>query len=291
MKRILPLLLLLFIPFSSFCQNLSGIWEGEFSTDLVPPQRRTFFMHLEIQQTGSDVRAIFFNSPQQDITQPGVMYRISGRFGKKGKNMFPITLTRDGIIKNNIAGGAEAFIGLNAWYLQNDTIQVLYGTWIPNQGSPRSDGAGGVFWVRKASDTISDYAISQLQQKIKKGIKNQLPGYALPQSITAGIIAKNYSQREDIIADTILVPSENVSIELYDNAETDGDSVSIYADDKPVLLQQLLSAKPIITNVALTKGKQHKISLFADNMGKIPPNTALMIIIFFFRQITIPTPV
>jgi hypothetical protein len=242
-------------------------------------------MHMEILQSGNDIRAIFFNSPQQDIEHPGVMYHISGRLGKKGKkgkkgkSMFPITLARDGIIKNNIGGVAEVFLGLDAWYLQNDTMQVLYGTWIPNQLSPRSDGAGGVFRVRKASDTISGYAMSQLQQKIKKRIKKQQPDYTLPQTITAGVIAKNYSQREDMIADTILVPSENVSIELYDNAEADGDSVSIYADDKPVLLQQLLGAKPIITNVALSKGKRHKISLFADNMGKIPPNTALMIII------------
>ncbi len=279
MKRIRPLLLLFFIPLSSFCQDLSGIWEGEFSTDLVPPKRRTFFMHIEIQQTGSDVRAIFFNAPQHDIVHPGVMYRISGQLGKKQAWMYPITLYRDGIIKNNIDRMAEVFIGLNAWHLQNDTVQVLYGTWIPSQRSPRSDGAGGVFWVRKASDTISQYAISQLQKKIKKSTKKKLPDYTLPQSITAGVIAKNYSQREDIIADTILVPSENVSIELYDNAETDGDSVSVYVDNRPVLLQKLLSAKPIIANLRLTKGKQYKISLFADNMGKIPPNTALMVII------------
>jgi hypothetical protein len=193
--------------------------------------------------------------------------------------MFPITLYRDGIIKNNIDRVAEVFIGLNVWYLQNDTVQVLYGTWIPNQRSPRPDGAGGVFWVRKASDTISQYAISQLQQKIKKSTKKKLPVDTVMQHITAGAIVKNYNHRKEMIADTILVPSENVRIELYDNAEADGDSVSIYDDNKPVLLKQLLSTKPIVTNLTLTKGKQHKISLFADNMGTIPPNTALMVII------------
>jgi hypothetical protein len=254
MKKIQFLLLLLFISCSSFCQDLSGIWEGEFSTDLVPPQRRTFFMHMEIQQAGRDVRAIFFNSQQHEIVHPGVMYRISGRYNKKKEWMFPITLYRDGIIRNNIDRVADVFIGLNIWHLQNDTVQVLYGTWIPNQRSPRPDGAGGVFWVRKASDTISQYAISQLKQKIKKNTKKKLPVDTAMQHITAGTIVKNYSQRKEMIADTILVPSENVRIELYDNAETDGDSVSIYADDKPVLLQQLLSAKPIITNLLITKG-------------------------------------
>jgi hypothetical protein len=278
MKKIHFPVLLLFISYNSFCQNLSGIWEGEFSTDLVPYQRRTFFMHMEIQQNGNDIRAIFFNAPQHDIVHPGVMYLISGRLRKKAKNMFPVTLAREGIIKNNIGGVAEAFIGLNAWYLQNDTMQVLYGTWIPSQLSPRTDGAGGVFRVRKASDTISQYASSQLRQKIKKSTKKQHPADTLLQHIAAGVIAKNYSQRKNIVADTILLPSENVRIELYDNAETDGDSVSIYVDDKPVLLQQQLSTKPIVTNLLLTKGKQHKVSLFADNLGAIPPNTALMIL-------------
>jgi hypothetical protein len=279
MKKIQFLVLLLFISHTSFSQNLSGIWEGEFSTDLVPFKRRTFFMHMEILQNGNHIGAIFFTSTQQDIEHPGVMYHISGRLRKKGKNMFPVTLAREHIIKNNIGGVADVFLGLDAWYLQNDTMQVLYGTWIPNQLSPRSDGAGGVFWLRKASDTISQYAISQLGQKVKKSTKKQQPADTLSQHTAAGDIAKNYSQRKNIVADTILVPSENVRIELYDNAETDGDSVSIYVDDKPVLLQQQLGTKPIVTNLLLTKGKQYKVSLFADNMGAIPPNTALMVII------------
>jgi hypothetical protein len=277
-KKILSILLIYGLPASIFCQNLSGIWEGEFSTDMLPDKRRTFFMHMEIQQTGRDVRAVFFNAPSHDITQPGVMYLVSGCFGKKGKKGFPLTLTREGIIQNNIAATAEVFIGLNANHFQNDSMQVLYGTWMPTRASPRSDGAGGTFWLRRACDTISQYAVNQIQKKIKKTIRNKLLIKATAQITVSGVPVKSYSQRQDIITDTILLPSANVQLELYDNAEKDGDSVSLYMDDKPVLIQRVLSTKPLIVNQRLTKDKAHKIVLFADNVGAIPPNTALMVV-------------
>jgi hypothetical protein len=284
MKKIPPFLLLLLFHSGGFCQDLTGIWEGEFRTDLAPNNIRTFFMHMEILQTGRDVRAVFFNSQPYDIAHPGVMYRISGRFStKKGLLMFPLTLYRDRIIQNSISRGvAEVFIGFNAWYMEKDSMQLLYGIWIPGQYSPRSDGAGGAFWLRRATDTISAFTAGQLQQpvkKIKKVNKALLPAdtAALYKKDVANV--KTYASRQQSIADTIAVPSENVRIELFDNAEIDGDSVSIYLDDKPVLLQQLLSTQPIVKDLVLTKGKTHKISVFADNMGAIPPNTALMVII------------
>jgi hypothetical protein len=277
MKTVLTLLLFLF-SFCVFGQDVSGTWEGEFSSDLVFPLRRSFFMHMEIQQSGREVRAVFFNAPLHDITHPGVMYRVSGRYDKKKKRLFPLNLYRDGIIQNNIGGVAEAFISLTTWWLKNDTAQLLYGTWEPSQRSPRSDGAGGVFWLRKVDDTISAYAARMLLQKGKKVQKNIHPADTVLPNIPRSNMVKNYSQRQQHIYDTVTVPSENVFIELYDNAETDGDSISVYVDDKPILVQQQLSTKPIIANITLAPGRNHTISLFAHNLGAIPPNTALMVI-------------
>ena len=284
--KIIRTLLLLLTPLCGYSQDLSGIWEGEFRTDLAPNNIRTFFMHMEILHTGRDIRAVFFTSQPDDIAHPGVMYRISGRFStKKGQLKFPLTLYRDRIIQNSISRGvAEVFVGFNAWYLEKDGVQLLYGTWIPNQGSPRGDGAGGVFWLRRATDSISPYAISHLQQRTKPAKKKKIKPLP-PDTITVtaskneDAIAKTYTQRRQNITDTITVPLEDVRIELYDNAEIDGDSVTVYINDRPVLVQRSLGTNPIVTNVQLMKGKEYKVSLFADNLGAIPPNTALMVII------------
>jgi hypothetical protein len=88
MKKIQTLLLLLFISCSSFCQELSGIWEGEFSTDLVPPKRRTFFMHIEIQQTGSDVRAIFLIRSSMILFTPALCTAFLAGTAKRKSGCF-----------------------------------------------------------------------------------------------------------------------------------------------------------------------------------------------------------
>jgi hypothetical protein len=59
----------------------------------------------------------------------------------------------------------------------------------------------------------------------------------------------------------------------------DGDSISIFFNDKILASSQKLSARAIKLNLALDNGKDfNEISMFADNLGSIPPNTALMIV-------------
>ncbi|MEO6540012.1 MAG: hypothetical protein ABIN74_03430, partial [Ferruginibacter sp.] len=66
---------------------------------------------------------------------------------------------------------------------------------------------------------------------------------------------------------------------VYDNALIDGDTVSIFYNDKLLLTHKLLSEKAIEINLELDeKQTHHEIVLFAENLGSIPPNTALVVI-------------
>jgi hypothetical protein len=66
---------------------------------------------------------------------------------------------------------------------------------------------------------------------------------------------------------------------VYDNAIMDGDTVSILYNGKLLLSHQLLSEKAIEINLVLDEKKtRHEITLFAENLGSIPPNTALVVI-------------
>jgi hypothetical protein len=59
----------------------------------------------------------------------------------------------------------------------------------------------------------------------------------------------------------------------------DGDTVSILYNGKMLLTHQLLSEKGIELNIELDeKQTRHEITLFAENLGSIPPNTALVVI-------------
>jgi hypothetical protein len=75
----------------------------------------------------------------------------------------------------------------------------------------------------------------------------------------------------------IEVDADSVKVALYDNGEVDNDSISLFYNRKLVATKQMLSSQPLNFTLPLNEGV-NEISMFAENLGKIPPNTALAII-------------
>ena len=68
-------------------------------------------------------------------------------------------------------------------------------------------------------------------------------------------------------------------IELYDNGEIDGDTVTIYHNNELLVAHAGISAKPVTVKIKVDKEHpHHELVMVADNLGSIPPNTSLMII-------------
>jgi len=74
----------------------------------------------------------------------------------------------------------------------------------------------------------------------------------------------------------IPVVSDSILVSLYDNSEIDFDTVSLFWNKKLIAYKQLLTDKPI--NFRLPVDSLEEISMFAENLGKLPPNTALLIV-------------
>ncbi len=73
--------------------------------------------------------------------------------------------------------------------------------------------------------------------------------------------------------------TDSIKISVYDNGEIDGDSISVYKNDSAIFINKPISTNPIVFYLSLDKSIQlQKIKMIAENMGSIPPNTALMII-------------
>ena len=70
---------------------------------------------------------------------------------------------------------------------------------------------------------------------------------------------------------------DSVKVQLYDNGEIDGDSVSLYLNGELILAHQKLLAEPKTLWIPIDKNLPvNKLVLFAENLGRLPPNTALM---------------
>jgi hypothetical protein len=85
--------------------------------------------------------------------------------------------------------------------------------------------------------------------------------------------------RTNELVKALTVSSTNVTVKLYDNGEIDGDTISVYFDNKQVLSAKRLTASPLVVNLTLDEGSNdHELVMVAENLGRIPPNTSLMIV-------------
>ena len=70
-----------------------------------------------------------------------------------------------------------------------------------------------------------------------------------------------------------------IRLDFYDNAEVDGDSITIKVDGRVVLSHQRLSTKPITTHIRVDESNPfHEVEMIAENLGSIPPNTAVLVV-------------
>jgi len=74
------------------------------------------------------------------------------------------------------------------------------------------------------------------------------------------------------------VKSDKIKVELFDDGEIDNDIVSLYFNKELVVDSKALTVNGYVVNLTLVPGKTNELVLYADNLGTIPPNTALMII-------------
>ena len=76
----------------------------------------------------------------------------------------------------------------------------------------------------------------------------------------------------------IIIHQKKLTLYVYDNGDVDGDSVSVFYNGKLMMNHMRLSEKPIVLNIDIDeKAKLHSIVLFAENLGTVPPNSALII--------------
>ena len=77
------------------------------------------------------------------------------------------------------------------------------------------------------------------------------------------------------------VTAENATftVDLYDNGEIDGDSISLFFNGRLVLSHKRLGDRAISLKLNVDESKDvNELIMYAENLGSIPPNTALMVV-------------
>lgn len=85
--------------------------------------------------------------------------------------------------------------------------------------------------------------------------------------------------RSNELMKSLTVNSPDVTVRLYDNGEIDGDTISVYLDNRLILSSKGLTAAPLTINFKIEdENTDHELIMVAENLGRIPPNTSLMVV-------------
>ncbi len=103
-------------------------------------------------------------------------------------------------------------------------------------------------------------------------VEKQKPPVTPPPSIQ-----EKFVKREKRFIKEIPVTGDSIEIRFYDNAEVDGDSISLFLDGKLIFEHVRLSAVPYIVKLAVSDIRDNsELVMVAENLGSIPPNTSYM---------------
>ncbi|HAT65913.1 MAG TPA: hypothetical protein DCS66_15180, partial [Flavobacteriaceae bacterium] len=94
------------------------------------------------------------------------------------------------------------------------------------------------------------------------------------------IIPSSTSGRPNNYLGCIEISSRITTIQVWDHGQIDGDIVSIIANGNTIINQQTLDgpSNPITVDYDFTNNGFNYITLFAHNLGDIPPNTCTIAI-------------
>lgn len=294
MPRIVFILTALILSQLSFSQTVTGSWYGKADV-MIQGSHNNYLTELILKQKGNEVEGIFgyyFKDSYQS-------FFIRGTYNPKTRainiNNIPLAFyasaNSGGIecpmdfygtlmvskVKNTVKG---SFFSDDRYKYTCPELRVNFLLDIKeNEDSVlRRSVAGRKIWQPQKEDFVI------ASQPAKIDISNAPPvttsnlPQVLPEQTQQSLVEK-FNKRKNIYNKDLEIESDSIRISFYDNGDIDGDSISVFLNKKPVLANQELSSRSLNLYLALdTLSEINEISMFADNLGRIPPNTALMIV-------------
>jgi hypothetical protein len=253
MKALFALLLLS----SSFCpraEDLNGIWKGTL-TQGPGGCYPSYFLELQINFADNRITGKAYDYYDKAHY---VKMNFTGRYNAQTHRL---VLIENKVLEADIPADCQACIktyDLN--YSKTGVVEELNGDWKGVYSEKRLMCPPGKIRLKKADASDFPVDIDQSDTLI-----------ALQQTL-------HLQPREDTVVKTVTVNNPQIKIDLYDDAEIDHDTVTVLINKKLLLYRQMLTDKPLTIHFNAFPGVEYELVMYADNLGDIPPNTALMMV-------------
>jgi hypothetical protein len=316
MRLVFYIVLLVAAPAVLRAQTISGSWYGRADVDLTG-MYNNYLTELVIKQKGNQVHGIFgyyfrdkyqsylihgtYNPRTREITilnLPVIYYGSNSTV-----NSIDCMTNFRGVLITSRMGtrlmGTFYHNGKYKYMCPDLKVNYALDTDDKSQDSTMVTAARAQIWKPQADDYVVDEVKaaapvapapagvaptgaaredmdSGFKAKADSGISMTMAAPALTDSLR---ITQSYIKRKAVMNRELLVESDSVRLSFYDNGEIDGDSISVFVNHQLVLSHQGLQEKAFNIYLHLDSTRElTEVSMFAENLGSIPPNTALMIV-------------
>jgi len=301
MVRNTLLLLLCLSTITAYTQSVAGSWFGKADV-IAQGVNNNYLTELVLKQKGDVVEGTF-SYYFKDVYQSFV---IKGTYNK---NTREVTIKNVPLIfykSSNTRTSVECPMTFNGILTVNKLETTIMGSFITadskykytcpevrvnlhvdnevKSNTPEITKASPIqkFWKPQEEDVV---VINTKDHKaVVVNRDNSIPG---PKAIGVNIsvnpnkdLIAQFEKRKNVInSKDIILESDSVRISFYDNGEIDGDTISVFLNKQPILVKHGLTTKAMNLYFALDSLMEYnELSMFAENLGKYPPNTALMVL-------------
>jgi hypothetical protein len=106
------------------------------------------------------------------------------------------------------------------------------------------------------------------------------PDIKIIEPVKQPTIEEKFQSRKKILATEIPLTGDSIELRFYDNAEIDGDSISLFLNNQLIFQHIRLLGSAYTIKLAVSELKQsNELIMVAENLGSIPPNTSYMVAI------------
>lgn len=254
--RLLSIIVLFFACITSFAQDLKGVWTGYMSTDLqnIRTLNVNYILHIK-DQNQNIVNGKAYLYRDHPIRAEGILDFIGVL------NNGRLSITELKILHSKIPSDSTRFLcikDLELTLTQRNGIENLTGTFT---------GAG--------ENTIPCYPGQVYLQRFNDANAQTIPAHMLT-TILLDDRDPNVFLKTKLARPIVIEVSENViQLEIKDYLKEDGDIISVYHNRRPFIRNLPIVNKPSFHTLRLNRGTElHEIILYAENLGRIPPNTS-----------------
>jgi hypothetical protein len=117
-------------------------------------------------------------------------------------------------------------------------------------------------------------------QKIEPPKQEPKPEIKIIEPVKPPTIEEKFTARTKTFIKEIPLSGDSIELRFYDNAEIDGDSISLFLNDKLIFSHIRLTGNAYSIKIPVSEMKEsNELIMVAENLGTIPPNTSYMVAI------------